>query len=62
MEKYEEIAKGIGEYGSSKRNQKNDWNRIAVHLNSLGLPNRDDKECHKVGHSNNSAEMPPIEQ
>lgn len=48
MEANPEIAKGIGSFGSSKKNQAEYWDRFAIDLNSLGPPLREGKEWHKV--------------
>ncbi|XP_055914609.1 uncharacterized protein LOC129947881 [Eupeodes corollae] len=48
MESNPNLARGVGEFGSSKKNQKEYWDQFATTLNSLGPPTRDGKEWHKV--------------
>ncbi|XP_055915358.1 uncharacterized protein LOC129948394 [Eupeodes corollae] len=48
MEANPDIAKGVGTFGSSKKNQAQYWDSFALELNALGLPIREGKEWHKV--------------
>lgn len=48
MEANPDIAKGVGTFGSSKKNQAQYWDSFALELNALGPPIREGKEWHKV--------------
>ncbi|XP_055904338.1 uncharacterized protein LOC129940114 [Eupeodes corollae] len=48
MEANPDIAKGVGTFGSSKKNQAQYWDSFALELNALGPPIREGKERHKV--------------
>lgn len=48
MEENSDIAKGVGNFGSSKKISHEFWENAAVCLNSVGPPTRDGKQWHKV--------------